>query len=63
MIQQSHNPGRVPRENGDGKDACTPAFATALFTAAEAPKQAGCPSTKGWIEKMAQTYNGVSLGH
>ena len=53
MIQQSHNPGRVPRENGDGKDACTPACAAALCTAAEARKQAGCPSTEGWAEKMA----------
>ena len=38
------------------KDTCTPMFTAALFTIAKTWKQAKCPSTDEWINKMWGVY-------
>ena len=62
MIQQSHSPGRVPRENYNGKDTHTQCPPQHVYSS-ETRKQPKCPSTEEWMKRMAHIYNGISLGH
>jgi hypothetical protein len=43
------------------KDTCYTMFIAAIFTTARRWKQARCPSTEEWIQKM--WYNGVLLSY
>ena len=54
MIQQFPLLGIHPKEMKTGywREACTPMFMAALFTAAKIWKQSKCLSTDEWIEKL-----------
>lgn len=38
------------------KDACSPVFIVALFTATETQKQPECPSVGEWIKKIRYKF-------
>ena len=54
MIQQFPLLHIYPKEMKTGyqREACTPMFMAALFTAAKIRKQSKCPSTDEWMEKL-----------
>ena len=55
MIVQSHSWVCIWEKTLSGKETCSPVFTAAGFIMAKTRKQAKCPLTEEWIEKMCIT--------